>query len=277
MRFPSRRIAAYLLLGLFAYLAWLALLYPFQEWLEHVVESQVPVPLAFHGTRVRPWAVSGDSLTLTLPDHRTFAVGAWSLRPDWGGLINGRRRAALSAALLGGRVTGEIGGTDAAMDLDLTLRDASAAELGQLFPEIRLFDPQGRMQGDIRLFMADSGQMRQGKFHIEVQDAGAQLPLPPTFVKLGQVRAEGKLGASELTAYLSAAQGDVTMSARLTVDLAADAVETRVFGGGSLQANPDAPQPVRLWVKALGEQGTVWFRLEGTLAAPRLVVVSGPG
>ena len=214
---------------------------------------------------------------MILPDQRTFTVGPWSLRPEWGGLISGERRAALSAALLGGQVTGEIGGTDAAMDLDLTLRDASAAQLGQLFPEIRLFDPQGRMQGDIRLFLAASGQVRQGRFHIEVQDAGAQLPLPPTFIKLGQVRAEGELDAHELAADLSAGQGDVTMSARLTVQLAADAAESRVFGRGSLQANPDAPQPVRLWVKALGEQGTVWFRLEGPLAAPRLVVVSGPG
>lgn len=285
MRFPSRRIAAYVLLGLFAYLAWLALLYPFQEWIERAVEQQVPVPLVLHGTRVRPWAISGDSLTLTLPDQRTLTVGPWNLRPDWGGLMNGQRRAGLSAGLLGGQVTGEIGGTDAAMDLDLALRDASAAQLGHLFPEIRLFDPQGRMQGDIRLHSMNSGPMqqavRQGRFHIEVQDAGAQLPLPPTFVKLGQVRAQGELNANELAADLSAAQGDVTMSARLTVQLAADAAESRVFGRGSLQASPDAPQPVRLWVKLLGEtegkQGTVRFRLEGTLAAPRLVVVNGPG
>jgi type II secretion system protein N len=267
-----KRAAAYAGYALLVYAACVVGLYPYAATVERLLLEHVPVGLQLRGLSATPWRVSGETLTVPLPDRAPLVLRDWRLVPRWGALWRGRQDLGLSAATLGGQIQGTASRIQDAITIDLRLRgiDAAALQASVGWPLLSL---QGRADGRMMLRYRPGALPPQASFHLELPDSRIHVPVLAGDLALGRTVLEGALRGQDLAAQGTARAGELDLDVAVTLHLEPQVAGSRLEGHGMFRPTARTPNALRDWMQGLAPSGVrgIAFRLSGTAASPRLL------
>jgi len=95
----AMRAAAYAGYALLVYAACVVGLYPYASTAERLLLEHAPVGLQLRGLSATPWRVSGEALTVPLPDRAPLVLRDWRLVPRWSAYGEAARSSACPTTL----------------------------------------------------------------------------------------------------------------------------------------------------------------------------------
>jgi type II secretion system protein N len=272
-----RRSWALVAYGVAAYLVFLALLFPYGDYVKRLAETHAPWPLDLAGVRVTPWGVSGASIRLRLPADGVVQAQNWSARPEWRTLWRGPFALHVELQILGGILDSRlVAAGDGVYPADAALQGVSVAALQDLVGPWVGSIP-GRLRGTAGATWREdaSGQRPHGQYAVTWRDAALIASASDATLRLGAVSVRGSLAVDHCSGNLASEGGDVAIHLGYEIHLSGDLADSSLKAEGQLRVTGELAQP---WRQQLPLQRGVplMFRLSGTVSAPRFAVVSGP-
>jgi type II secretion system protein N len=269
----ASRAAAYAGYALLVYALCVVGFYPYASTAERLLLTHAPVGLQLGGLSATPWRVSGEALTVPLPDRAPLVLRDWMLVPRWSALWRGRQELGLFAATLGGHLQGTASRVGDAIAIDLRLRgiEATALQASVGWPLLNL---QGQADGQMELRYRPGEPLRHASFHLELPHGSIHLPSLSGELALGHTALDGAFTGRDLAAQGTTRDGELELDVAVTLHLEPRVADSRLEGRGVLRPTARTPEALRDWMQGLAPSGPsgVAFKLSGTAANPQLAL-----
>lgn len=263
---PARVTVAY---GAAAYLAFLAILYPYHALVERWLNEHLPWPIRLGETWIRPWGIGGSRAEVEAPGLGPLVFSEWSITPDWKAIRSGLVGARIHGGLFGGYLEGELRHEANAENISLVWRGAAREALAGLLRDVHGVLLRGRLVAAWESRLSEGSMDRPARFRLTWERTELQgLPSLPA-VQLGRGTIEGSLSGNELSGSLVFAGGQANLTLQFRAFLTRPLPDSLLQAEGRLTPNSGTPPGWRRLLTDADGEGLP-FRVIGSFSRPQV-------